>query len=73
MARKDLPLQSLKEVVTYARVNPRQITYASAGANAFREAGGKPVNPGAAVTRALSLRDVQRWTRLIREAAIRVE
>ena len=42
-------------------------------ADAFRNAGGKPVNLGAAETRALLLRDVQRWTRLIREADIRAE
>ena len=38
MARKDLPLHSLKEVVAYARSNPRKLTYASAGAGA-----GQPV------------------------------
>lgn len=31
MARKDLPLASLKEVVAYAKVNPGKLTYASAG------------------------------------------
>ncbi len=31
MARKDLPLASLQEVVAYARANPRKLTYASAG------------------------------------------
>lgn len=42
-------------------------------ADAFRKAGGKPVSLGAAETRALLQRDVQRWTRLIREADIRAE
>jgi tripartite-type tricarboxylate transporter receptor subunit TctC len=32
MGRKDLPLNSLKEVVAYAKANPRKLTYASAGA-----------------------------------------
>jgi len=32
MARKDLPLNSLKEVVAHAKANPRKLTYASAGA-----------------------------------------
>ncbi len=32
MARKDLPLNSLREVVAYAKANPRKLTYASAGA-----------------------------------------
>jgi tripartite-type tricarboxylate transporter receptor subunit TctC len=32
MARKDLPLHSLKEVVAYAKANPGKLTYASAGA-----------------------------------------
>lgn len=31
MARKDLPLASLKEVVAYAKANPGKLTYASAG------------------------------------------
>ena len=31
MARKDLPLDSLKEVVAYAKANPGKLTYASAG------------------------------------------
>ncbi len=31
MARKDLPLASLKDVVAYAKANPRKLTYASAG------------------------------------------
>lgn len=31
MARKDLPLNSLKDVVAYAKANPGQLTYASAG------------------------------------------
>jgi tripartite-type tricarboxylate transporter receptor subunit TctC len=31
MARKDLPLSSLKAVVAYAKANPRRLTYASAG------------------------------------------
>ena len=31
MARKDLPLNSLKEVVAYAKANPGKLTYASAG------------------------------------------
>jgi tripartite-type tricarboxylate transporter receptor subunit TctC len=31
MARKDLPLASLKDVITYAKANPRKLTYASAG------------------------------------------
>ena len=31
MARKDLPFNSLKDVVAYAKANPGQLTYASAG------------------------------------------
>ena len=39
----------------------------------WRKAGGKPMNLTVADTRALVQRDVQRWTRLIREADIRAE
>jgi tripartite-type tricarboxylate transporter receptor subunit TctC len=42
-------------------------------ADAFRKAGGKPLALGGAESRALVQRDVQRWTRLIREAGIRAE
>lgn len=31
MARKDLPLNSLKDVIAYAKANPKKLTYASAG------------------------------------------
>ena len=31
MARKDLPLASLKDVIAFAKANPRKLTYASAG------------------------------------------
>ena len=31
MARKDLPLTTLKDVIAYAKANPRKLTYASAG------------------------------------------
>lgn len=31
MARKDLPLASLKDVIVFAKANPRKLTYASAG------------------------------------------
>jgi len=31
MARKDLPFNSLKDVIAYAKANPKKLTYASAG------------------------------------------
>jgi len=31
VARKDLPMKDLKEVITYAKANPEKMTYASAG------------------------------------------
>ncbi len=40
---------------------------------AFRKAGGKPMSLTLAETRALVERDVQRWTRLIRDADIKSE
>ena len=42
-------------------------------AEAFRKGGGKPMNLTVAQTRALVQRDVQRWTRLIREADVQAE
>lgn len=40
---------------------------------AFRSRGGTPLNLGAAQTRALVKRDVERWTRLVREIGIKAE
>jgi tripartite-type tricarboxylate transporter receptor subunit TctC len=42
-------------------------------AEAFRRGGGKPMNLTVAQTRTLVQRDVQRWTRLIREADVQAE
>jgi len=39
----------------------------------FRKAGGKPLNLSPADTRALVMRDVERWTRLVRDIGIKAE
>jgi tripartite-type tricarboxylate transporter receptor subunit TctC len=39
----------------------------------FRKAGGKPMSLSIAETKALVQRDVQRWTKLIRDADINAE
>ena len=39
----------------------------------FRKAGGKPLNLTAEQTRALVKRDVERWTKLVRDIGIKAE
>ena len=39
----------------------------------FRKAGGKPLSLNAEQTRALVRRDVERWTKLVRDIGIKAE
>ncbi|MFC5496039.1 Bug family tripartite tricarboxylate transporter substrate binding protein [Caenimonas terrae] len=67
------PAKTPPEVLEKLRAGLAKVMAAPDVAEAFRKAGGKPVALGAAETRALVQGDVQRWTRLIREADIRAD
>ena len=67
------PAKTPPEVLERLRTDLAKVIAAPDVADAFRKAGGKPISLGVADTRALVQRDVQRWTRLIREADIRAE
>jgi tripartite-type tricarboxylate transporter receptor subunit TctC len=67
------PAKTPPEVLEKLRTGLAKVVSAPDVAEAFRKAGGKPAALGAADTRALVQGDVQRWTRLIRDADIRAE
>jgi len=67
------PAKTPPEALDKLRADLARVVAAPDVADAFRKAGGKPVVLGATETRALVQADVQRWTRLIREADIRAE
>jgi tripartite-type tricarboxylate transporter receptor subunit TctC len=67
------PAKTPPEVLEKLRATLARVVAAPDVADAFRKSGGKPASLGAADTRALVQRDVQRWTRLIHEADIRAE
>jgi tripartite-type tricarboxylate transporter receptor subunit TctC len=67
------PAKTPPEVLEKLRADLAKVIAAPDVAEAFRKAGGKPAALGAADTRALVQGDVQRWTRLIRDADIRAE
>jgi tripartite-type tricarboxylate transporter receptor subunit TctC len=67
------PAKTPPEVLEKLRADLAKVVAMPDVADAFRKAGGKPAALNAADTRALVQRDVQRWTRLIREADIRAE
>jgi tripartite-type tricarboxylate transporter receptor subunit TctC len=67
------PAKTPPEVLEKLRAELAKVIAAPDVAEAFRKAGGKPAALGAADTRALVQGDVQRWTRLIRDADIRAE
>jgi tripartite-type tricarboxylate transporter receptor subunit TctC len=67
------PAKTSPEVLEKLRAELAKVIAAPDVAEAFRKAGGKPAALGAADTRALVQGDVQRWTRLIRDADIRAE
>jgi len=67
------PAKTPPEVLTRLRADLAQVIAAPDVTEAFRKAGGKPMSLSASDTRALVQRDVQRWTRLIRDADIKAE
>ncbi|MDQ6881522.1 MAG: tripartite tricarboxylate transporter substrate binding protein [Pseudomonadota bacterium] len=67
------PARTPPDVLEKLRADLAKVIALPDVADAFRQAGGKPLNLGIAETRALVQRDVQRWTRLIRDADIRAE
>ncbi len=67
------PAKTPPEVLEKLRAELAKVIAAPDVMEAFRKAGGKPLSLSGAETRALVQGDVQRWTRLIREADIRAE
>ena len=67
------PAKTPPEVLERLRTELARIISAPDLAEIFRKAGGKPMALNIEQTRALVRRDVQRWTRLIRDADIRAE
>ncbi len=67
------PAKTPPEVLGRLRAELARVIAAPDVTEAFRKAGGKPLSLTLAETRALVERDVQRWTRLIRDADIKSE
>jgi tripartite-type tricarboxylate transporter receptor subunit TctC len=67
------PARTPPEVIERLRTELARVIANPEVAEAFAKAGGRPLGLGAGETRALVQRDVQRWTRLIRDADIKAE
>lgn len=67
------PARTPPDILERLRTDLARVIAAPDVIEAFRKAGGKPMSLSVAETRALVQRDVQRWTRLIREADIKSE
>jgi tripartite-type tricarboxylate transporter receptor subunit TctC len=67
------PAKTPPEVLARLRSDLAKVIAAPDVTEAFRKAGGKPMSLDTADTRALVQRDVERWTRLIRDAGIKAE
>ena len=67
------PARTPPEVLDKLRADLAKVIAMPDVVDTFRKAGGKPLNLGIADTRALVQREVQRWTRLIRDADIRAD
>lgn len=67
------PAKTPREVMDRLRTELARVIADPEVMEAFRKAGGRPLNLSAGDTRALVQRDVQRWTQLIREAGIKSE
>ncbi|MDP1954412.1 MAG: tripartite tricarboxylate transporter substrate binding protein [Polaromonas sp.] len=68
-----VPARTPPDVLARLRTDLSKVIAAPDVMEAFRKAGGKPMSLNAAETRALVQRDVERWTKLIRDADIKVE
>lgn len=67
------PAKTPPEVLARLRSDLAQVIAAPDVTDAFRKAGGKPMSLNVSETRALVQRDVERWTKLIRDADIKAE
>ncbi len=67
------PAKTPPEVLSRLRSDLAQVIAAPDVTDAFRKAGGKPMSLNVSETRAMVQRDVERWTKLIRDADIKAE
>jgi tripartite-type tricarboxylate transporter receptor subunit TctC len=67
------PSKTPPEILARLRTELARVIAAPDVADTFRKAGGKPMSLNAEQTRALVQRDVDRWTKLIRDADIKAE
>jgi tripartite-type tricarboxylate transporter receptor subunit TctC len=67
------PSKTPPEILTRLRTELARVIAAPDVVDTFRKAGGRPMSLNADQTRALVLRDVDRWTKLIRDADIKAE
>ncbi len=67
------PAKTPADVLERLRTDLARVIASPEVMESFQKAGGKPMSLTVAETRALVQRDVQRWTRLIREADIKAE
>ncbi len=67
------PSKTPPEILARLRTELARVIAAPDVVDTFRKAGGKPMSLNAEQTRALVQRDVERWTKLIRDADIKAE
>jgi len=67
------PSKTPPDILARLRTELARVIAAPDVVDAFRKAGGKPMSLNAEQTRALVQRDVDRWTKLIRDADIKAE
>jgi tripartite-type tricarboxylate transporter receptor subunit TctC len=67
------PAKTPPEVLDRLRADLARVIAAPDVADAFRKAGGRPLSLGDGETRALVQGDVQRWTKFIHDAGLKVE
>jgi tripartite-type tricarboxylate transporter receptor subunit TctC len=67
------PAKTPPEVMDRLRAELTKVNAAPDVQDAFRKAGGRPLNLSDAQTRALVRGDVQRWTKLVQDAGIKAE